>query len=202
MATETKQAAEKIDINDPNLQVESLEVNVEADQFQYPPPPAEGTYRAKLKQKETDGSLWTRNFTKKGNKPYLQTAIECRLIAPDSKYDDWPVFDNFVSTLVQETSGTNRIVGILRALGVQVPARTTDKELAQLLTEVLAKEPDAMITVQWEGYCPTCEKTAVKGEKRFPQLENGGHRGNMECPKDGSDVQAQARIVRYQQVTA
>ena len=182
----------KIDLNNLPFEPESLEVDPEKDQFQAPPPPDEGTFRVKLKQKETDGSLWVQGNTKKGNKRYLKTQIEARIIQLDGKFDNWPVFDNFVSTMVMENQGTNKIVGILKALGHEVPRSTTDVDLAKKLTDVLAGEPEAQVTVQWEGYCEGCEKTVLKGQKRFPA---GKH--ITECSKDGNTVTAQARIIKY-----
>lgn len=190
--SEEKAASVKIDLNNLPFEPESLEVDPEKDQFQAPPPPEEGTFRVKLKQKETDGSLWVQDFTKKAHKRYLKTQIEARIIQPDGKYDNWPVFDNFVSTFVQESQGTNKIVGILKVLGHEVPRTTTDVDLAKKLTEVLAGEPECQITVQWEGYCENCEKTVLKGQKRWPA---GKH--VTECSKDGGAVTAQARIVKY-----
>lgn len=188
-----KQQVQKIDLNNLPFEPESLTVDPDKDQFQAPPPPDEGTFRVKLKQKETEGSLWVRKFGKKGTKkPYLATQIEARIIQPDGKFDNWPVFDNFVSTMVMENQGTNKIVGILKALGHEVPRTITDVELAKKLTEVLAGEPEAQVTTQWEGYCETCEKTVLKGQKRFPA---GKH--ITECSKDGTGVNAQARIIKY-----
>lgn len=190
--SEEKATMQKIDLNNLPFQPESLEVDPDKDQFQSPPPPDEGTFRVKLKQKETDGSLWVQGEGKKNHKRYLKTQIEARIIQPDGKFDNWPVFDNFVSTMVMENQGTNKIVGILKALGHEVPRSTTDVDLAKRLTEVLAGEPEAQVTVQWEGYCEVCDKTVIKGQKRFPA---GKH--ITECSKDGAQVTAQARIVKY-----
>jgi hypothetical protein len=188
---EEKKASVGIDLNNLAFEPENLEVDPDKDQFQSPPPPEEGTFVVKLSQKEVNGSLWVRGETKKG-KRYLQTAIEARIIQPDGKYDNWPVFDNFVSTLVQEGQGTNKIVGILKCLGHEVPRTTSDVELAKKLTEVLAGNPICKMTTQWEGYCESCEKTVLKGQKRWP---TGKH--ITECAKDGSSVTAQARPIKY-----
>ena len=192
MADDTKTAT-AIDINDPNLQPEDLSVDTEKDQFASMPAIDDGTYRAKLKQKkptDTD-SFWVRSKTRKGDKPYLQTAIEARIIDPAGKFDDWPVFDNFVSTLVMEMTGTNKIVGILKALGAQVPMRVTDVQLAQMLDSSLRSEPTIGITTQIEGYCDVCERTRLKGQKKV------NPKGPTNCPTCGNPLSLQARIVKY-----
>jgi hypothetical protein len=191
---------EKLDINDPSLEVENLDINPEADAFAFPPPPPDNTYRAKLKSKQVNNAPFEPKKAKNGTL-YLYTAIEARIIDPAGKQDDWPVFDNFVSTMVMENSGTSRVAGILKALGQPVPARTSHKDLIQRLIDVLAGEPEVQITTMWEGYCETCDKTVVKGMKRFPKAADGdSHQANMACPKDGTEVRAQARIVKYQPV--
>lgn len=189
--SEEKQKAVGIDLNNLPFEPESLEIDPDKDQFAAPPPVEEGTFLAKLSQKEVNGSLWVRGESKK-HKRYLQTAIEARIIQVEGKYDNWPVFDNFVSTMVMENQGTNKIVGILKALGHEVPRTTNDVDLAKKLTEVLAGNPICKITVGWEGYCEVCDKTVLKGQKRWPA---GRH--VTECPKDGATVTAQPRVLKY-----
>lgn len=196
-----------IDINDTALDfgVDNLEnLDVEKDQFATMPVIPDGTYRVKLIHKQTDGSFWQKKVTQKGHKPYLNTAIEARVIDPAGKFDNWPIFDNNVSTLVMEMTGTNRIVGILKALGVPNSEISRDpRELAKKLTEQLEGEPEVQITTQWEGYCETCEKTRAKGMRRFPEQKQDGkpvkgtHDSYMECPQDGTQLMVNARITKY-----
>lgn len=197
----TKIQTEAVDINDQTLEVEELNVDVEADQFAALPTVGEGIYRAKLIQKKpsTDvDSLWIKvHGTKKNpNVTYLKTGIEARIVEPGNRFDDWPVFDNFVSTMVQQMTGTNKIVGIIKALG-EHPVSLNDVALAQQLTALLAAEPTVRISVTWEGYCESCEKTVLRGEKRFPQNGHGGHLNTAECSKDGTQIVAQSRIDKY-----
>lgn len=205
MADENKKTAVAVDLNDPNLQPENLELNPDADAFTFPAPPPAGTYDAKLKVKQKDGSDFVRGTTKDG-KSYLATQIEARLIIPsgdNQKYDNWPVFDNFVSTLVSQQTGTTRLAGILKALGVPVPAKTSDVELAKLLLNALAGEPSCKITIDWEGSADTGrtddkgEKIYVrkKGMKNYPSDGAGGHRPSITV--DGTDIQANATILKY-----
>ncbi len=198
---------EIVDINDPSLQMESLEgIDTEKDQFASMPVIPEGVWPAKLKQKAPDNdspSLWRRKeWGKAGSsQKVLVTGIEARVIDPNGKWDNWPVFDNQVSTFVMRNTGTNRMVGILKqALGTAVPARVTDVDLARLFESALGGEPSVRITVQWEAYCDTCEKTIAKGMKRFPLSKNGSgqHESQVECGKCGTKCNAQPRIELYQ----
>ena len=196
-----KAPTEAVDINDQTLEVEELQnVNIDADQFAVLPTVEEGIYRAKLIQKKpsTDvDSLWIRvHGTRKNPRvTYLKTGIEARIVEPGSKFDDWPVFDNFVSTLVNQLTGTNKIIGIIKALGEQ-PINLNDVAIAQQLSQLLQAEPTLRISVVWEAYCEPCDRT-VRGEKRFPQNGHGGHLNTMECTKDGTLMVAQARIDKY-----
>lgn len=209
MATGTDEKAVAIDLNDPNLQVENLEVNPEKDQFAYPAPPPAGTYDAKLKIKQKDGVDFYRGETGKGKK-YLATQIEARLVIVGGdeslqRYDNWPIFDNFVSTLVQEQAGTNKIVGILKAVGQQVPAKTTDVELARLLRDKLAGEPSCKITIDWEASAETGQTDdrgkaiyeRFKGMKRFPADPNKKGTYLPVVSIKGTDATAQAIILKY-----
>ena len=182
-----------IDINSPDLVTEELNVDTEKDQFASMPVIDDGTYRAKLIQKKPSDSesFWIRSTTKKANKPYLATGIEARIVDPGGKFDDWPVFDNFVSTLVMEMTGTNKIVGILKAGGQQLPTRITDVELARALDSFLQGEPTLGITTQVEGYCDVCERTRLKGQKKV------NPKGVTACPTCGNRLSLQARIIKY-----
>ena len=193
MTDDNNTKPESIDINSPDLVTEELNVDTEKDQFASMPVIDDGTYRAKLIQKKPSDSesFWIRSTTKKANKPYLATGIEARIVDPGGKFDDWPVFDNFVSTLVMEMTGTNKIVGILKAGGTQLPARITDVELARALDGFLQGEPTLGIVTQQEAYCPVCEKTKAKGQKKM------NPKGATPCPVCGEALQVQARIVKY-----
>src|SRR5206468_961864 len=119
-------------------------------------------------------------------------AIEARIVAPGERWDDNPVFDN-ASTMVMQSSGTSRVVGILKAIGAEVPTRGGHEVFARALDAELAKEPEVQITIKWEGYCSTDEVTVAKGAKAFPPDGQGGHKGVMECPKCHGEVSAQGR---------
>jgi hypothetical protein len=51
--------------------------------------------------------------------------------------------------------------------------------------------------VDWQGYCPNCDKTAVKSSKFFPRDEDGKLLHTTECPECGGKVVARARVKRF-----
>jgi hypothetical protein len=106
------------------------------------------------------------------------------------------LFDN-VSTMVMQGSGTSRMVGVLKALGEPVSSRVSIVELTRAFVNRLAGEPSVTVTSQWRAYCSDCEKNILRGQKRFKQGVNGTNSHQLECPKDGSLVTAQAEIVAY-----
>lgn len=188
--------ADKVDINDLSLDTSEVEINPEADAFAYPPPPPEGRYRVKLKLADKG---WEKGLTK-GNVEYLRANIEARIIAPGETWDDKPLFDN-PSTQVFESSGTSRIVGILKALGMTgIPARGKIVEYARFLQPYLEQEAEIDVQTQWEAYCKDCEKTVAKGMKRFPMNGGGSHKGAIECPQGHGELNAQSRISKYMAV--
>lgn len=199
----------RIDINDTGLLTEEVALDPEGDAFLTPPPPPDAIYLAKLKLSGAAGQQWQAQPSREdpGKIGYLFCGIEARLIIGDGKpYDNAPVFDGYVSTMIMQSSGTCRVAGILRdGLRVKVPTRLKHKELAQLLNTALAGEPQVRIETRWEGYCDTCPgrrgktgKVILRGMKKFPQRKAGApHTHVVECSKCGTEVTAQARIVRY-----
>lgn len=188
----------KIDINDPTavLPDDEITLDPDADAFSGPPPVPDGTHLASL-------GLGQRGFqqgTTDEGINYVMAHIEARVIAEGEPFNNFPVFDT-ASTMVMESTGTSRIAGILGALSVKVPSRTTVKQLAQSLAKELEGRPQVKITTKWEGFCTDCEnekkpgklgKVVVRGQRNFPE---GKH--VMECPNCGNQVSAQARITKY-----
>lgn len=187
--------ADKVDINDLSLDTSEVEINPEADAFAYPPPPVEGRYRVRLKLHERG---WEKG-TDKYNVEYMRANIEARIVAPGDSSDDKPLFDN-PSTQVFASSGTSKIVGILQALGMTgIPPRGKIHEYARFLQPYLEHEAEVDVMTQWEAYCKDCEKS-IKGMRRFPTNGDGGHKGAIECPGCGAELNAQARISKYMAV--
>lgn len=198
----------KIDINDISLATEEVEVDDKADAFLTPPPVPDGIHLTKLKLMGNPGQQWQGQPSRDDPSKlgYLFCGIEARVIAEGKPYDGNPVFDNYVSTMIMQSSGTCRVAGILReGLKVRVPTRLKHQELAQMLNTALAGEPQVRVETRWEGFCDTCPgrrgktgKVILRGMKKFPQKKEGApHLHVIECPKCGTEVTAQARIVRY-----
>lgn len=187
----------KIDINDPTavLPDDEIELDPQGDAFAGPPPVPDGVHKAKLLLGPQGVSV---GKTDQGT-AYIMVQIEARVLAEGESFDNFPVFDT-ASTLVQESTGTSRVSGVLGALGIAVPARIRLSDLARMLTDALEGSPLVTIKTQWEGYCGTCPgkkpgkigRVVLRGQKRFPE---GKH--VTECPNCGSEVVAQARIRSY-----
>ncbi len=205
--------AEEIDLNDPRLTSESIDVNPEGDAYATPPPPPDGKYRAKLKQidvKDGKGQLarFTAKLTKDGN-PYLYTGLEARIQDPTGKLDNIPVFDRWVGTFLNR-DGSTKVTTILSKLGVAVPSKANHAQLMELFLKTLAAEPDITIETSWEASCQACVEEAKKsgskaprsimGMNRFPQDSKGQPIAAMPCPidKKHGDMVAQARIVGFE----
>lgn len=204
MSDEEKVQPKSIDINDLSLTTEEVTVDEDADAFQMPPPAPDGIHRAKLKFQGT-GMPWSAQPDRSDSSKigYLFCGIEARIIAPDKPYDNNPVFDGYVSTMIMQSSGTCRVAGVVRALGGKIPSRTTHQGLAKILNDLIAGEPQVRIETRWEGYCETCPgrrgktgKVVLRGMKKFPE-KDGKIKHVVECKSCGTEVTAQARIVRY-----
>jgi len=187
------QQLEAIDINDLSLTSEEVEFDPQAEAFAFPPPPPEGDHLAVLLL----GPQGFKRGTAKDGRPFITAYIEARIQAPGERWDDRPVFDNFVDTLISPFSGTCRMVGVLKALGRTVEARTKALELARALHAALLSQSQVSITVKWRGYCQNCGGETMKGARQFPATADGGHRAVGECPTCKGEVAAQARIVAY-----
>jgi hypothetical protein len=207
MPTDEEVKPQSVDIFDQSLATEEVEINPDANAFAFPPPPSESgnPYRVKLKRGQKG---WLSYPSKNGKQGYMATDIEARIVAPGVEgLDDKPLFDNFASTMVMQSTRTSRIAGILKAIyetrgqGETVPAHTSHLELSRKLQEEFDKESEVGVWIQWEAYCESCsdddKRVTVRGEKRFPPNANGGHVAEIEHKQCGSTISAQAKIQRY-----
>jgi len=210
MSTDQAEKVQSVDIFDQSLATEEIELNPESNAFAFPPPPPESgnPYRVKLLKGQKG---WQQYPGKNGKPGYLATDIECRIIAPDTAYDDRPLFENFASTMLMQSSGTSRVAGILKAIydtrgqGEKVPARTTHADLARLLQNEIDRESEVGVWIQWAAYCEACSSedkgVEVRGEKKFPLNADGSHSGELKHKACGSLISAQAKITRYVALT-
>lgn len=181
-----------------------VEVDPNKDAFAAPPPPKDGTHLVRLGYGSDDPEKrWQRRKDKNGNQ-YYATKLMAKIIAPGEEDDNKVVFDGFVSTMMRQ--GTSRVIGVLQALGHDVGTITSHLDQVKALDNLLAGEPTCNIETEWEAQFNTGEKDdngkdiykrMKKGMKNFPSDANGVYQHILESPVDGSDVSAQARIIRY-----
>ena len=207
-----------VDINDPRLTSEAIDINQDADAYAIPNPAPDGKWRAKLKQldiKDGNGQpqrYIAKSFPKMSNgKPFLVTNVEASLIDLGGKYDGVKLTEYWVKTLVDERNGTSQAATITLKAGGSIPPKATDADQMASLLKVLATEPEVIVETAWEASCQACQEAAKKsgqkspkpflrGEHRFPQMKVGGvmgHDPNVACPTCKSLARAQVRIVRY-----
>lgn len=176
-------AAEVIDINDPRLTSEALDVNVDGDAYAFPPPPPDGKYRAKLSILQTevdDGKghkskvdYYGKSHEKQGL--YLCTGVKAAIIDPTGKYDNIPVFDRWVGTFVGR-DGSTKVSTILKFLHrpdntpwVKPGTKLNHAQWMQVFVQALAGEPEIGIETQWEWSCQGCGEEAKKKGERYPK---------------------------------
>lgn len=195
----------KLDLNDPSayLPDDAVVLNLEGDAFAGMSPMVDGEHVCSV---ELGKRGFTTGTTGAGQN-YIMAHVAATIVDPGDKDVKKMAFDN-VSTLVQESSGTSTMAGLLSALGVQVAARTTLKELALLLNTALEGKPQVKVTTRWEAQYKTGEKKAngkdeykrlARGMRSFPEDGNGGHRAEVKAP-NGELVNAQAVVTRYSKV--
>ena len=191
---------ENVDINSLDDST-TFEVDQDKSIFDMPPPPPDGKYRARVKLKERDGGLWKKGTTKDGAM-YLKTEIEARIIAPGTRFDDLPLFDNFVSTMNMPNTPASKVSSLLNeVLGVKTGNRVTHKELAQALTNAVGDGVEVGIVTQWRASVKTGEENGkgvykdVRGMKRFSQKADGSHDPIIVI--EGQEASARAEISRY-----
>jgi hypothetical protein len=203
-----------VDLNDLSLVDEQVDVNAEADAFAGPPPPDDGDHRVKLSlgpRKVQTGKI--SKGADKG-KPYYMVHVQGK-VQPGDKFEGRVTFDT-VSTMVMQGTGTSRMVGVLKALGETVQSRVGILEITKLLAARLDGEPEVIQQTQWSAYCADCKAEydqtsgrrgkkngiVLRGQSRFPQNGDGGHRHQVECPHCGSLLTAQAEVIAYKPVAA
>lgn len=195
-----------IDLNDPQLVGEALEVNAEGDPFAPPPPPPDGDYE--VQAEPMDAKKWSQYHAKDG-KRFLNGRLSLKIIKPGDKIDGQYLFDN-VSTMVMQNTGASRVSGLLKLAGANMSGLATDLDWARAMTDMTKGLPHFKATSQWQAACADCRAQAkkddkrykpfLKGMNRFEQNGHGQHKHIVSCPECGAEVQAQAVVIRYQKV--
>ena len=179
--SETIEPAEAIDMNDPRLTAETLDVNTEGDAYTMPPPPIDARYKAKLKLVQVEDAKQQKHdyLPKLGKKPpklpYYFTAIEARIIDPTGKYDNIPVFDRWVGTFINR-DGSHKVQTILSKLvkadgtpWISKTTRLNHKEWMDLFVKALTTEPEIGIETVWEWSCQGCGELAKAAGTDYPK---------------------------------
>jgi hypothetical protein len=193
-SAETQQ--EPIDLNDPRLISEPLDVDVTQDAYATPVLPPDGKYRAKLKHEGVKNDKqeiipYQAKMTK-DKIPYFQTGVSASIISPTNPLFDGfvvrPQFGGYVGTLVRKDKST-QIATLLSRIRkpdgnywiASAAARLNQKEWMDLLIRALAGEPEIGIETVWEWNCPRCGEEAkakgqygvtISGMHKFPQEKN------------------------------
>lgn len=178
-ASASTETAPEIDINDPRLVSENIEIDPAGDAYAMPPVLPDGKWRAKLVAKEVGQAPNQKKFAPKAdtrdpNKLYLYTALEADVIDHSGKFDGIKVPDYFVSTQVRR-DGTSQAATILARLGKPADRTTTHGALINSLLGALAGEPELTIETEWEANCQKCEEVAKKTGERKPRSTRGMH---------------------------
>jgi hypothetical protein len=196
---------QKIDnINDPRLQQEMVEADPDADLYEVAAPPPDSqpdgmpiTYQVKLilgsdgltaKQQFRDGDAEGRP----SGAYYLNVSIEAYIIDPGGPFDNWVLYENNATSLLQVKrgakqnsdgpSGTSTLHTILRSVGYPMLGKvplTGPGSLAEHTVGVLSSEPVCGITGRWEASCPNPYSKSRKdkyrdvclGMKNFPLVD-------------------------------
>jgi hypothetical protein len=187
-----------VDLNDLYLEDESLQLDPDADAFQGPPPPPDGVHLAKIMPFRKNGDSPFQVGKDKRSKPFIMAAVVNKAVAEGRPWDGANIFDR-VSSVIMQNSGTCRMAGVLKALGITVPATTTMKGLARMLETALAGEPMICVETQWQARAQHGDKwvTILRGMKKFPQKPDGSYSHIVDDPETGEKVTAQAVVLRY-----
>lgn len=215
-----------IDLNDPSLLMQEVTGDASADPYAAPPPVPDSHYRAKLKQIDVKdaqgqptrlamrqemkypggGAPGVPEFLPSGKpKMYVATAIEATILDPGGRYDNIKVFDRFFDSRT-DRNGANKMLHLLKVLGVKLPNPLNAKTLSDMVLKVLAGEPEVDIETTWEGQ-PSQDDAKlikekggkaprIKGMHRFPQVD-GKPVPDMEVQVDKVgkvNVHAQAQL--------
>lgn len=204
----------EIDLNDPRLTSENIEVDVEADAYAVPPPPADGKWRVKLKhvpvknkRSGQDVDYMPVQYARMNDgKPYLVMNVEASLIDLTGKNDGMKITQYHVKSCA-DRSGTSEMATILLKSGGTVPADKSPLGWTKALIQHLAGEPECLLETFWEASCQSCQEAAdKKGEKKPKPFLKGAHRfptrngkpdPDVKCPVCGSICRAQVRIAQF-----
>lgn len=208
-----------IDPNDPLLTSEPLEMNLDANAYDVPPPPPDGLWRAQLKQVDINDAAGKAvqhrlsAFGKPGEdryQPFYAVNVGSYLIDLSGCYDELELIDYWVKTAVMRRAKTSQAASILLAGGEReaVTRARTQADVLALLEKMLAGQPTLVVQTEWQWSCRTDDEKAAKQGKAKPGVfrrgmasaaadGRGGRNPVVACPSCGGQCRAQARVVNY-----
>lgn len=202
------------DINSLDLLNEVVEVTstASAEEFFAPPIPEDGDHKAVLHLGDRGIKVDKQREGKNGPKTgpaYLNVHNQAKILS-DSGEEGLSVFDSLTS-IVMQSAGTSRLHAVLEVAGDPAPARCSLGELKAHTEAFYAQSAQfpVGITTQWEAQVNDGTqtdpkyRTVLKGMKKFPPVlddqgnPTGKYNPEVEDPKTGQKVRAQARIIKY-----
>lgn len=201
-------------IFDPQLEGEQtpLGIDTEADAFSAIPID-DGVHQAKITVQGGENGF---NEGEGRDGKFYSCTVQAEIVAPGSKQDGARVYDP-VSTMVLQSTGTNRMAGVQKAIGQPLDSGWSHLKQAQEFFRATQAEPTCRIETRWEARYDTGDKTdsgkakyrtAIAGQANFPEGENGRKQHVIyvnpktgdwsKDPKPGyEEVAARANVVRY-----
>lgn len=211
---EKKQAVAKdkaevveVDIFSDNIEdLDSCDVDLEADAFARSAPIPAGDYTGKLIRSKDNAELKEYNGEK-----YYSIPFE-HVIESEDKAVNGTRLDGKVTTRVGR-SGTSTCITVLTRLGIAVPSNISHGDQAKLFAQVLKKESKIKFRVDWEAQVATEKEDGstdwntaryqgklLNTYENFPDAEGGGKEYRVsvkDANGDPVDVTARARVVEY-----
>lgn len=205
----------KVDLDsiDGSLIAESIEINVEANPLEAPPPVQDGVARYKLLLQDDSWEQRETKENKQGNKTtFLMVKFSGQNIMEGTQDNNKRVF-NIVNTLVFDGKSEMAYI-LIKALGDTAEAKQfvgglkNYVELAKAFKDVLKGEPIIRIETKWvaqrkvevEGQ-KTKYEPVLSGQRNFPPVDpkdlSKGYRHVIVDPKTKTEVAAQAVIQDY-----
>lgn len=212
-----EQVSQKVDLDslDANLVEETIEINVEANPMEEPPPVEDGTWRAKVLIQDDSWEHRETKENKSGNKTaYLSCKGSFQILDEGGKNNNKRVFISFLSTLVFDGKCEMAYL-LIQMLGgtqdakMEVSGIKNYVQLAKRFKEVAAGEPIIRVSTKWvaqyqdgvdEKNGKNKYKVAVSGMKNFPPIPGSNppaYRHIFNHRQSGQEVKARAEIQDY-----
>jgi len=186
-ADDPASAVPVLNLDDPNLLMQELDLTAEVDPYAAPPPLPDGRWLVKIKQRDVKGAdgqpARYKVVTEKKGVPLPQTdwyafvALDAVIIDASGKYDGITLSDYFVSTQPDKRKGGQiKLKWLLSQLKVQFPTHGTARMLLDEWFKSTASEPQIEIETVWEGSIDQDTDARFKAAGEYPPSVLGQHR--------------------------